>query len=229
VTLGTNPNYSITPTDGGLTITPKALTIKANDATKILGAALTFAGTEFTSTGLVNGDTVATVTLTSTGAAVPAAIGSYPIVPSAAVGAKAGNYDVTYLNGTLKVQFLWDGFLQPINDTAHDQHTTSPVSRFKAGQTIPAKFDLKNANGTVVTQTGSPTFNFARIGGACDSFTEPETLDMVYQPSSMPVYTLQGGHYQYNWSTKGLAIGLYEIYANLADGTSRSVYICLNK
>ena len=34
------------------------------------------------------------------------------------------------------------------------------MSRFKAGQTIPAKFDLKDANGVTVTQAVNPTFNY---------------------------------------------------------------------
>ena len=32
------------------------------------------------------------------------------------------------------------------------------MSKFKAGQTIPAKFVLKNAAGAVVQQTGTPIF-----------------------------------------------------------------------
>jgi hypothetical protein len=216
----------VTPTGGTLTVNAKALTITAKDGTKILGATMTFAGTEFTSSGLVNGDTVASVSLTSTGAAPGAAIGSYPIVPSAATGSAVGNYTITYGNGTLKVLYLWDGFLQPINDTAHDLTT---MSKFKQGQTVPAKFDLKDVNGNPVTQTGNPTFNFAKIGASCTTYVEPETLDMNYPASTVPVYTLNGGHYQYNWSTKSLQAGLYTIFANLADGTTRSVNICLTK
>ena len=101
-------------------ILKKALTITANNATKILGATLTFAGTEFTVDGLVSGDTIATVTLTNTGTAPGAAVGAYQILATAAIGAAVVNYDITYVNGELKVLFGWDGFLQPINDTAHD-------------------------------------------------------------------------------------------------------------
>ena len=69
--------------------------------------------------------------------------------------------------------YAWDGFLQPINDTAHDLGT---MSRFKAGQTIPAKFDLKDANGVTVTQTVNPMFNYALIGASCGT-TAPDTID----------------------------------------------------
>ncbi len=48
-----------------------SLTITANDATKTYGDTLTFAGTEFTVSGLLNADAVDSVTLTSAGAAPP--------------------------------------------------------------------------------------------------------------------------------------------------------------
>ncbi len=44
-------NYTITYVNGALTVTPVALTITANNATKTYGSALSFAGTEFTTTG----------------------------------------------------------------------------------------------------------------------------------------------------------------------------------
>ncbi len=31
----------------------------------------------------------------------------------------------------------------------------------------------------------------------------------------VPVYSLNGGHYQYNWSTKNVPTGLYRIFAIL--------------
>src|ERR1051325_11241022 len=100
-------NYSISYVNGTLTVTARGLTITANDRSKQYGDTATFLGTDF-STGagqLVNGDTVASVTLTSTGAAATAAVqaGGYPIVPSAAVGTGLGNYSISYVNGTLTV------------------------------------------------------------------------------------------------------------------------------
>jgi FtsP/CotA-like multicopper oxidase with cupredoxin domain len=102
--VGTNlANYMITYVNGTLTVTAAPLTITANNASKAYGQALTFAGTEFTATGLVSPDTVSSVTLTSTGAPATAAVGTYPIVPSAAVGTGLANYTITYVNGTLTV------------------------------------------------------------------------------------------------------------------------------
>ncbi len=96
-------NYNITYVNGLLTIGTNILTITANDQTKIYGDVFTFAGTEFTVTGLQGGDFVTSVTLTSTGAPSSAAVGSHDIVPSAAVGNGLGNYTIIYNSGTMTV------------------------------------------------------------------------------------------------------------------------------
>jgi hypothetical protein len=126
---------------------------------------------------------------------------------------------------TFAIQYRWDGFLQPINDTAHDQ---GAMSKFKAGQTIPAKFVLKNAAGAVVQQMGNPEFTRTGNLGACDSSAAPENPETL-QASVVPQYIWDGTQYHYNWSTKSLNAGLYRIFAKLADGTSQSVDICLTK
>ena len=96
----------------------------------------------------------------------------------------------------------WDGFLQPINDTAHDQHLASPISKFKLGQTIPVKFDLKDANGNIVVQAGSPLFNRGLVSTGCGVATEDEPATSL-PADSMPIYTLNGGHYQYRLEHEG--------------------------
>src|SRR2546428_8390652 len=105
VTLGLNPNYSITPSNGTLTVKAIDLTMMANSTSKNYGDTVTFAGTEFTTSGLKNSDTVTSVTLTSAGAAATATVGGspYSIVPSAAVGTGLANYNLKYVNSTLTV------------------------------------------------------------------------------------------------------------------------------
>jgi hypothetical protein len=64
-------------------VSPAALTVTANNQTKVYGQTFVFNGTEFTSAGLQNGETIGSVTLASAGAAPTATVpGSpYPIVP----------------------------------------------------------------------------------------------------------------------------------------------------
>src|SRR3954467_8525434 len=100
-TLAATSNYTLAFTGSTLDITPANLTITAGSDSKIYGS--TFTATAFTSNGLVNGDTVASVSLTSAGAAAGAGVGSYDIVPSAAVGTGLANYAISYANGNLSV------------------------------------------------------------------------------------------------------------------------------
>jgi hypothetical protein len=83
------------------------LFITANDDTKLVGLTYTVGSnsTAFTSFGLQNGETIGTITTASTGAPSGVAVGTYPIVPSAATGGtfSAANYNIGYTSGTLTV------------------------------------------------------------------------------------------------------------------------------
>ncbi|HEV2613643.1 MAG TPA: MBG domain-containing protein, partial [Gammaproteobacteria bacterium] len=98
-------NYTIAYTNGSFAVTPKALTITANNQSKVYGSLFTFAGTEFTSNGLVNADSISSITLTSAATPVTATVAgsSYPIVGSAAVGSGLSNYTIAYTNGSFAV------------------------------------------------------------------------------------------------------------------------------
>ena len=157
-------------------------------------------------------------------AGAPSNVGTYTVLASYAGSA---NYNAASATKTVQVVFRWDGFLQPINDTAHQ--TGLAESRFRLGQTIPAKFVLKDASGAVVQQSPNPTFSHSNRLGSCDVFVADETITEVVTPNAGNTFAWSGTQYHYNWSTKGLQAGEYRIYANLADGTRRYVDICLTK
>jgi hypothetical protein len=96
-------NYTISYADGSLTVAKKALIVTANAASKTYGSTTTFAGTEFSAAGLVNGDQVTAVSLQSSGAASGSAVGAYTVVPSDASGSGLSNYNVSYASGALTV------------------------------------------------------------------------------------------------------------------------------
>ena len=75
-----------------------SLTITANDQSKTYGDALSLGSSAFTTAGLLPGDSVASVTLSSAGAAAAAAVSGspYAIVPSAASGTGLDKYAITY-------------------------------------------------------------------------------------------------------------------------------------
>jgi YVTN family beta-propeller protein len=101
----TSSNYSIAYNAGTLAITSAPLTITANNRSKTYGQTVAFAGTEFSASGLINSDRIASVNLTSPGAVASATVAGspYPIIPGAAVGTGLGNYTITYVNGSFTV------------------------------------------------------------------------------------------------------------------------------
>jgi hypothetical protein len=157
----TDPNYTPATDSKTLVIAPASLTITANDEIKICGTTFTFDGTtEFTPSGLMNSDTVTFVTLTSAGALSSAPVGTYPIVPSAAVGTGLSNYTITYVNSTMTVIpppngkspiiILWS---HP-NPSVYGQPVTFTAAVFGGFKNIPTgKATFKN--GTAVLGTGT--------------------------------------------------------------------------
>ena len=101
--LGTlsNSNYTITYQAGTLTVDPAALTITASDLTKTYGETVELE--DYTVSGLVNSDTVTSISLSSTGADASANVGSYSIAASSASGTGLSNYTITYISGLLTV------------------------------------------------------------------------------------------------------------------------------
>jgi hypothetical protein len=106
--LAASANYALTFTGGvDFGITPAPLSITANSTAKTYGQLQSFTGTEFTSTGLKDGETIGSVTLLSLGTPANASVSSspYAIVGSNAIGGSfvSDNYVITYNNGALTV------------------------------------------------------------------------------------------------------------------------------
>src|SRR5438105_2634281 len=144
-------------------VNAKALTITATDRSKSYGDAVTFAGTEFTATAMVGTESVASVTLTSSGAASTATVGGspYAIVPSAAVagaGTTLANYDIHYHAGALTVT------ARLLDITANnDSKTYGQVRSYGAGSTAFNVGAGQLVNGDTV---GSVTISDSNSGGA---------------------------------------------------------------
>jgi hypothetical protein len=221
-TLSAGSNYTLTFNGANLTITARPITVTADAKTKLLGALdppLTY---QITAGNLVNGDSFTGSLKRDPGETV----GTYAIKQDTL--SAGGNYAITYIGANLKIVVNYSGFLQPINDTAHQ--TGLFQSKFKLGQTIPVKFELRDYAGNLVQQATNPTFSKV-YRGACDSTTALEA-PVAVTPDAGTQYIYTGGQYHYNWSTKGLQAGEWRIYANLAnlaDGTINYVDICLTK
>ncbi len=156
-------NYTMTYNNGSLTVNAKALDVTANNRTKTYGDAITFAGTEFTTSGLVNADAVTHVTLNSSGAAVGAtvALSPYTIVPSAAVGTGLTNYAIAYHNGALTVNvkvLTTSGIV--VTSRAYDGTTNAPLNTGSASLVGVVGSDAVSLN----SGAASATFADANVG-----------------------------------------------------------------
>src|SRR5262249_51614954 len=96
-----DPDYVITYTAGKLTVTPAPLTITAVNITMTQGGPLPALTASYQ--GFVNGDTPASLTVPvtlTTDATAASSPGSYA---THAAGASAGNYAITFVDGTLTI------------------------------------------------------------------------------------------------------------------------------
>ena len=146
-------------------------------------------------------------------------VGEYTVTATATD--KAGNTATDTVK--YRVIYKWDGFRQPITDTAHDQ---GAVSMFKAGSTIPVKYQLKKADGTVVQ-------------GAAGSWITPVKGAVTFAPltddgtslaaDSGSLFRSDGsGQWIYNWGTaKADANKQFTIGVRLDDGQVYSAVIGL--
>ena len=136
----------------------------------------------------------------------------------------AGN--TTTVNGTFRVTYRWDGFLQPINDTAHQIGVSTSV--FKAGSTVPVKFQLKRADGSIVQSTALPGWVTPVKGSSTaavvdeSAYSDPATNGGTYR------WDASGLQYIYNWGTaKNQANYYWRIGVTLDDGQTYYVNIGL--
>jgi len=156
-------NYAITYSNGTLTVNTAPLTITAKDATKVYGAALPIAGTgstAFVTSGLTNGETIGSVTISPNGGdAANAAVGNYILTPSAATGGTftPNNYSISYASGSLNVTAA------TLNITANnDVKTYGQTKTYGAGSTAFSSTGLLNGEtiGSVtLTATGGSAGN----------------------------------------------------------------------
>jgi hypothetical protein len=127
----------------------------------------------------------------------------------------AGNTNSASANYTVK--YKWEGFLQPINNTAHQ--TGTDVSTFKAGSTVPVKFQLKDADGKVVQAVSTPVWVTPLKGSATNQAVDEDLYSLAATTGGLYRWDATAQQYIYNWSTKGASSGCYyRIGVTLADG-----------
>jgi hypothetical protein len=123
--------------------------------------------------------------------------------------AATNDYNQATASVSLQVEYAFSGFLPPL----------SKGLVFAANRTIPIKFTLSDANGKAITSLNAVTSLQIQ---ALDANGNP--VGAPFNPASTNNQGLQntGGQYLFNWQTKGLSAGSYQIELTLADGTTQS-------
>lgn len=120
-------------------ITPAPLVITANDATKVFGETLTLATTAFTSTGLVAGEEIGGVSLTSPGTVATASVDGNPYAITASDPVPGSfdpsNYLISFVDGTLLIS-------QAATDPSTPPDSTPPDSTPPGSTPDPTVADL---------------------------------------------------------------------------------------
>jgi hypothetical protein len=140
-------------------------------------------------------------------------VGTFVYVAKAADN--AGND--AQVTGTFRVVYRFDGFLQPINDTAHQVGTAT--SMFKAGSTVPAKFQLKKADGSLVQATGAPAWLVPAKGALTTTPVDEAVYGDPAEAGQLYRYDATDRQYIYNWGSAKTHAGYYwRIGVKLDDG-----------
>jgi hypothetical protein len=228
-------NYTVsTPTASG-SITPKHLTVTANNKSMILNG--TVPTLTYVISGFATGETLGTSGVAGAASCATAngtAVGTFPIVCTVG-GLTAQNYDFpagNFVQGNLIVQYAVSSaacggttdpsrtVLQPVNPDGS--------SVFKKGSTVPVKFRVCDAKGVsigpgvggagIVTGTGAPVYVSSTKGAsAVDEAVYSTTPDTSFRWSATDQQWI------FNQNTGNLVSGnVYTYVIPLNDGTSIS-------
>jgi hypothetical protein len=142
----------------------------------------------------------------------------------AATSDVAGN--TGYTIATWAVHYRFDGFAQPVNDTAHTTGLSTSV--FKSGSTIPLKFPLHDQAGNLVTAATAPTFVGPTLITSTSASVNDTAISGAGTAGTAFSYDPTTGTYQFNWQTQKSQAGfLWRVGVRLDDGSVQTVVIGL--
>ncbi|MDN7350012.1 beta strand repeat-containing protein [Acetobacter senegalensis] len=245
-------NYIVAYRPGTLTIDPAALTVIANDQSSTYGQTPALGTTAFTANGLVNGDTISGVNLTTT-ATGASGVGTYGITASGAVGYGLGNYTIAYQPGTLSIDPATLTVTAGSGTSVYGEAVSTPgykVSGLVNGDTVTAVSVDNTASSTSAVgdyavnasgATGSGLGNYDVKYVSGDWSITPQTLTVKAGSGSVEYGQTAGG---YGFTASGLmnndtitsvtlstpatsksSVGQYAINASDAVGTGLSNYV----
>lgn len=119
----------------------------------------------------------------------------------------------------VNVTFAWSDVLQPIN--------LEGTSVFKLGSTVPVKFRF-TGHSAAVTDAIARLYNSKISNGVAGTELEAASTSAATTGNQFR-YDATTGQYIFNWGTKGLTAGTYQLRIDLGDGVLRTVIVSLQK
>ena len=168
-------------------VNPASLVITVNDSTKVYGTTADLRAAGFTSTGLIDGETLSSVVLSSLGAVNTASVANYIITANTPRGNSAflaSNYLVSDIDGTLSV--IPATTLTPtppvITTTASNSNTANTIAYLQASvQSI-----LKTSKDEVLYQAISS--NPLLVNTNLNPIENPNNWSTAYWNSSIQIF-----------------------------------------
>jgi hypothetical protein len=130
------------------------------------------------------------------------------------------DYEVSQAPGHysfVSTTYAFSGFLQPIDSDGS--------SIFKLGSTVPVKFKLSPNPGTAVTAT----LSFAKLTGDILGDEMEATSTAAATTGNLFRYDATSGQYIFNWGTKGLTAGTYQLKVTLDNCQTFTIQVSLKK
>jgi|GEM_PF-1464688 len=124
----------------------------------------------------------------------------------------------TTVTATVTAMYHFGGIRQPIK--------VDGSSVFRLGRTVPVKFQLLDNNGLFVTNAIARIFVIRVNGGVIGKEIEAISTSAATTGNYFR-YCHKENQYIFNWSTRGLGRGVWEIRIVLNDGTRRTVRVSL--
>jgi hypothetical protein len=111
----------------------------------------------------------------------------------------------------------WSGVLPPIN--------AGGSSVFKLGSTVPVIFQLTGASAGITNLQA--TLSVTKISDSVVGTAAKAVSTSAATTGNLFRYDATSGDYIFNWSTKGLTAGTYQLSINLGDGLLHTVIVSL--
>ena len=135
---------------------------------------------------------------------------------------KAGNERQKSI--TYNVEYRFDGFLPPVNDPVFTKWDFKSVLR--SGWPVPALFQVKKADGSLVQPGSAPEWLTPQKGKAINAPVNEEQPEE--SPTSGKTYVKILGVWTYVWNTRGVERGYeYRLGVKLDDGTKHYVVVAV--